>query len=44
MGRVTPIAWGVGIGLGTGITVFLAFGLKDRAPEMMNNLLNKVHK
>ncbi|HNJ81821.1 MAG TPA: hypothetical protein PLM60_07390 [Methanoregulaceae archaeon] len=41
---VTPIAWGVGIGIGVGIAVFLAFGLKDRAPEMMNNLLNKIHK
>jgi len=41
---VTPVAWGVGIGIGVGIAVVLAFGLKDRAPEMMNNLLNKIHK
>lgn len=41
---VTPIAWGVGIGLGVGLAVFIAFGLKDRAPEIMNDLLNKIHK
>ncbi len=41
---VTPVAWGVGIGIGVGIAVVLAFGLKDRAPEIMNNLLNKIHK
>jgi len=41
---VTPIAWGVGIGIGVGIAVILAFGLKDRAPEMVSNLLNKIHK
>ena len=41
---VTPIAWGVGIGLGVGIAAFLAYGLKDRAPEMVSNLLKKVHK
>ncbi len=41
---VTPVAWGVGIGLGVGIAVFLAYGLKDRAPEMIGNLMNKIHK
>jgi len=41
---VTPIAWGVGIGIGVGIAVILAFGLKDRAPDMVSNLLNKIHK
>lgn len=41
---VTPIAWGVGIGVGVGVAVFLAYGLKDRAPEMMDNLLKKIHK
>lgn len=41
---ITPIAWGVGIGLGAGIAVFIAFGLKDRAPEMMDNLLKKISK
>jgi len=41
---ITPIAWGVGIGLGAGIAIFIAFGLKDRAPEMMDTMLKKIHK
>lgn len=41
---VTPIAWGVGIGVGAGIAVFLAFGLKDRAPEMMDNMMKRISK
>lgn len=41
---VTPIAWGVGIGVGVGIAVFIAYGLKDRAPQMMDDLLKKIHK
>ncbi len=41
---VTPVAWGVGIGIGVGIAVILAYGLKDRAPEMMSNLMRKIHK
>jgi len=41
---ITPLAWGVGIGIGAGIAVFIAYGLKDRAPEMMDNLMKKVSK
>ena len=41
---VTPIAWGVGIGLGAGIAIFLGFGLKDRAPGIMDDLLKKLEK
>src|SRR5690606_8702903 len=41
---ITPIAWGVGIGVGVGVAVFLAFGLKDRAPEMIDNMLKKIIK
>jgi small-conductance mechanosensitive channel len=41
---VTPIAWGVGIGLGAGIAIFIGFGLKDRAPQIMDDMLKKISK
>jgi small-conductance mechanosensitive channel len=41
---VTPIAWGVGIGIGAGIAIFIGFGLKDRAPKMMDDLMNRISK
>lgn len=41
---LVPIAWGVGIGAGVGIAAFLAYGLKDRAPEMMDNLCERMKK
>ncbi len=41
---LVPIAWGVGLGVGVGIAAFLAYGLKDRAPEMMDNLMNRFSK
>lgn len=41
---ITPIAWGVGIGLGAGIAIFIGFGLKDRAPAIMDDLLKKIEK
>jgi len=30
--------------VGVGLAVFLAYGLKDRAPEMMDTLIKKIHK
>jgi hypothetical protein len=41
---LVPIAWGVGIGAGVGIAAFLAFGLKDRAPEMMDTICERIKK
>jgi len=41
---VTPIAWGVGIRLGAGIAIFLWYGLKDRAPGIMDEMLKKIGK
>ncbi len=41
---LVPIAWGVGIGAGVGIAAFLVYGLKDRAPEMMDNLCERMKK
>jgi hypothetical protein len=36
---VTPIAWGIGIGIGAGIALILGFGLKDKAPRMIDECL-----
>jgi len=36
---VTPIAWGIGIGIGAGIAILLGFGLKDKAPLMIDECL-----
>jgi len=38
---VVPIAWGVGIGIGAAIAIIVGFGLRDRAPEMMNRVMNR---
>jgi hypothetical protein len=34
----------VGLGLGAGIAIFIGFGLKDRAPRMMDDLIKKFSK
>ena len=41
---VTPIAWGIGIGIGAAIAIILGFGLKDRAPQMMDQFLKDLQK
>jgi hypothetical protein len=41
---VVPIAWGVGIGIGAAIAIIVGFGLKDRAPEIMEHLQGKMKK
>ena len=38
---ITPVAWGVGIGLGAGIAILVGFGLKEDAPELFKQLLEK---
>ena len=37
-------AWGIGIGLGLSIAIVIGFGLKDRAPELMDSLLEGFRK
>jgi small-conductance mechanosensitive channel len=39
---VVPIAWGVGLGIGAAIAIIVGFGLKDRAPQIMDDLMGKV--
>jgi small-conductance mechanosensitive channel len=39
-----PLAWGIGIGLGAAIAIIAGFGLKDRAPAIMEDVLHAVRK
>ena len=41
---VVPVAWGVGIGIGAAIAIIIGFGLKDRAPEMMDRLMGRMRR
>jgi len=41
---ITPIAWGIGIGIGAGIALILGFGLKDKAPQIMDQFLKEFQK
>jgi small-conductance mechanosensitive channel len=41
---VTPIAWGIGIGVGAGIAFLLGWGLKDRAPQIIDQFLKSLQK
>ncbi len=39
---VVPLAWGLALGLGVALAVIIGFGLKDRAPEMVDRLMGRV--
>ena len=39
---ITPVAWGIGIGVGAAIAIFCGFGLRDRAPQMMDDFLGTI--
>jgi len=39
---ITPVAWGLGIGVGAAIAIFFWFGLRDRAPEMMDDFMGTI--
>ncbi|QYZ78906.1 hypothetical protein E2N92_05435 [Methanofollis formosanus] len=41
---IGPLAWGVGLGVGAAIAIIVGFGLKDRAPEIMDRFFCKVKK
>ena len=41
---VVPLAWGVALGIGVAIAVIVGFGLKDRAPEIMERLMGRVRR
>ncbi|MFA7563169.1 MAG: hypothetical protein WCY70_06975 [Methanoculleus sp.] len=41
---VVPLAWGVALGVGAAIAIIVGFGLKDRAPEMMDQMMGKMRR
>lgn len=41
---VTPIAWGLGIGLGASIAIVVWFGMKNRSEEIMNKVMEVITK
>ncbi len=41
---ITPVAWGIGIGVGAAIAIFFWFGLRDRAPEMMDDIMGTMRE
>jgi hypothetical protein len=41
---VTPIAWGIGIGLGASIAIVVWFGMKNRSEEIMNKVMDVIAK
>jgi hypothetical protein len=41
---VTPIAWGIGIGLGASIAIVVWFGMKNRSEEIMNKVMEVIAK
>ncbi|KUG21217.1 MAG: hypothetical protein KO206_05985 [Methanomicrobiaceae archaeon] len=41
---VVPLAWGVALGIGAAIAIIVGFGLRDRAPEMMDRLTGRTRE
>jgi len=41
---IEPLAWGVALGIGAAIAIIVGFGLKDRSPELLDDLLKQVKK
>jgi len=41
---ITPIFWGIGIGLGASIAIVVWFGMKNRSEEIMNKVMEAISK
>jgi len=39
---ITPIAWGIGLGLGAAIAIIVGFGLKNRSEAIMDRIIASV--
>jgi len=41
---ITPIAWGIGLGLGAAIAIIVGFGLKNRSEAIMDRIIASVNE
>ena len=41
---ITPIAWGLGIGLGASIAIIVWFGMKNRSEQIMDKVMEAITK
>ncbi len=41
---LVPLAWGLALGLGAAVAIIVGFGLKDRAPQMMDAIMGRVRR
>ncbi|HNX18274.1 MAG TPA: hypothetical protein PKM50_08130 [Methanoregula sp.] len=41
---VTPIAWGIGLGIGAAVAIIVGFGLRNRSEAMMDTLIESIAK
>ncbi len=41
---ITPIFWGIGIGLGAAIAIIVWYGMKHRSEEIMDKVMDKITK
>ena len=41
---ITPIFWGIGIGLGASIAIVVWFGMKNRSEQIMDKVLETISK
>ncbi|MFA6332911.1 MAG: hypothetical protein WCX22_08165, partial [Methanoregula sp.] len=41
---ITPIFWGIGIGLGASIAIVVWFGMKNRSEQIMDKVMDVISK
>lgn len=39
---IVPLSWGISLGIGGSIVLFFGWGLKEKSPEVIDNLLGKI--
>lgn len=41
---ITPIAWGIGLGIGAAIAIIVGFGLKNKSEAIMEKVIDSFLK